>query len=53
MPSKALHFVELRGGRPVVVPRLQFGIKLGVLRKAAVWYSVVGLLAFMIADVIA
>ena len=53
MPSKALPFIELRGGRPVAVPRLQFGIKLGVLRKAAVWYSVVGLLAFMIADVIA
>jgi hypothetical protein len=40
MPSKALPFMDLRGGRPVTVPRFEFGIKPVELRKAAVWNSV-------------
>jgi hypothetical protein len=39
MPSKALPFMDFRGGRPVTVPRLQFGTKFLELRKAAVWYK--------------
>jgi hypothetical protein len=42
--------MDLRGGRPVTVPRLWFGIKLGHMRKAAVF---VGLLAIALACAVA